>query len=189
VTTTIRPAAAGDDEAVLHVIGAAFDRPTVVDLWREVQPTAHASLVAEVDGAVVGHVGLSPSWVDARRALVDVWVLSPLSVEPGLQGCGIGTLLVEAAIATANGAGAPLIFLEGSPDYYGARGFEAAVGRGFTPPSTRLPGPAFQCVVLDAWEEWMTGQLVYREVWWRHGLVGLRDPDLADLEERWRRGT
>ncbi len=29
----------------------------------------------------------------------------------------------------------------------------------------------------------MTGRVVYPEVWWRHDSVGLRDPDLAVLEE------
>ena len=189
VTVRVRPAAPEDDDAVLAVIGAAFDRPAVVDLWRDVQPTAHASLVAEQDGSVVGHVGLSPSWVDARRALVDVWVLSPLSVDPRVQGRGIGTRLVEAAIATARDAAAPVVFLEGSPDYYGRRGFEPALGRGFTPPSPRIPGPAFQCAVLDTWEPWMTGPLVYRDVWWRHESVGLRDPLLAEVEGRLRGGS
>ena len=29
----------------------------------------------------------------------------------------------------------------------------------------------------------MTGALVYRDVWWEHDAAGLRDPDLAELEE------
>ena len=27
------------------------------------------------------------------------------------------------------------------------------------------------------------GQLIYRDVWWRHDLAGLRDPKLAEMEE------
>ena len=34
-------------------------------------------------------------------------------------------------------------------------------------------------------EDWMTGQLVYRDVWRRHDTARLRDPLLAGLE----RGT
>ena len=30
----------------------------------------------------------------------------------------------------------------------------------------------------------MTGQLIYPDVWWEHGAAGLRDPRLAELEER-----
>ncbi len=134
---------------------------------------------------MVGHVGLSQGWVDARRALVEVWVLSPLSVEPGHQRGGIGTALVAAAVETARRSGVPVLFLEGSPDYYGARGFERADGRGFLPAALeRTPRAAFQCVVFEGLEEWMTGQLIYPAVWWEHDAAGLRDPRLADLEER-----
>ena len=141
------------------------------------------SLVAEADGAVVGHVQLSRSWLDAREALVDVLVLSPLSVDPGHQRQGIGTLLVRAAVDAAAEAGSPAVFLEGSADYYGTRGFERASARGFTRPSVRIPDPAFQVAVLDAHEAWMTGALVYCEAFWALDCVGLRDPLLAELEE------
>ena len=39
-------------------------------------------------------------------------------------------------------------------------------------------------VVFEAHEPWMTGQLIYPSVWWEHGAAGLRDPRLAELEER-----
>ena len=29
----------------------------------------------------------------------------------------------------------------------------------------------------------MTGQLIYRDLWWRQDAAGLRDPLLAELEE------
>ena len=144
---------------------------------------ARAELVAEEDGEVVGHVLLSRSWVDARRALVDVLVLSPLSVLPSHQGRGAGTALVAAAVARAREVGTPALFLEGSPAYYSRRGFEPATPRGFTRPSTRIPEPAFQVVVLDAYEEWMAGALVYCEPFWRHDCVGLRDPALTRIEQ------
>ena len=108
-----------------------------------------ASLVAEVDGDVVGHVGLSHAWVDARRALVDVLVLSPLSVLPAHQGGGAGTALVAAAVARARELGTPALFLEGSPAYYGPRGFERASALGFAPASVRTPDRAFQVVLTD----------------------------------------
>ena len=144
------------------------------------------SLVAEVDGEVVGHVGLSPAWLDARRELVDVWLLSPLSVVHQQQGRGIGTRLLAAAVEHARDSGTPLLFLEGDPGYYGARGFEQADRRGFAPASARTPAPAFQVVRFDSHEEWMTGQLIYRDIWWRHDAAGLRDPMLAEIEEKLR---
>ena len=175
-----------DRAAVDAVLTAAFGEeegarivPLVADLRAG---HVRAELVAEHDGDVVGHVLLSRSWVDARRALVDVLVLSPLSVAPGHQRGGVGRLLLEAALAEARRLGAPAVFLEGDPGYYSRRGFEPATSRGFTRPSVRIPEPAFQVVVLEDHEEWMTGALVYCEPFWAHDCVGLRDPVLAQIE-------
>ena len=177
---------AEDEDAVRGVVTAAFadDGTTVAVLVDDLRRThARAEIVAEADGEVVGHVLLSRSWVDARRALVEVLVLSPLSVAPAHQGGGVGTALVRAAIDEAARLGAPALFLEGSPDYYGRRGFEPATARGFDRPSVRVPEPGFQVVVLDAHEEWMTGALVYCEPFWTHDCVGLRDPALGEIEQ------
>ena len=184
VTRDERP---DDADAVLGVVRAAFgdEGDEVAAIWSELGPSGlvRASLVAEVEGEVVGHVGLSHAWVDARRALVDVLVLSPLSVLPAHQGRGAGTALVAAAVARARELGTPALFLEGSPAYYGPRGFAHASALGFAPASVRTPDRAFQVVLTDAHEEWMTGRLVYPDVWWRHDGAGLRDPVLAELEE------
>ena len=144
---------------------------------------SRGSVVAVLDGTVVGHVGLSTAWLDARRELLEVWLLSPLSVRPDLQRRGIGTALVAAAVEHARAGGAPLLFLEGDPGYYGRRGFERASDHGFAAPSERTPDRAFQVVRLDAAEDWMRGRVVYRDVWWRHDAAGLRDPLLAEVEE------
>ncbi len=135
-----------------------------------------------LDGEVVGHVGISHCWIDARRELASACMLSPLSTSPGQQGNGIGTALVAAAIDVARGLDRPALFLEGSPAFYGSRGFEPAAAHGFEAPSLRVPAPAFQVVLLDEQPDWLTGRVVYPEVWWRHDSTGLRDPDLADVE-------
>jgi putative acetyltransferase len=176
-----------DDQAsVRALVTAAFgdEGRTVAALVDDLRAGhARAELVSEQDGTVVGHVLLSRSWVDARQALVEVLVLSPLSVAPGRQGRGAGTELLAAAIDQARRLGAPALFLEGSPDYYSSRGFEPATARGFTRPSARIPEPAFQVVVLDGHEGWMSGALVYCEPFWTHDCVGLRDPELSRIEQ------
>ncbi len=180
----IRAAAPGDD--VLPVIRSAFadEGERVARLWSEIEQSDYVrgSIVAEQDAQIVGHVGLSHSWLDARRELVDVWVLSPLSVAPGIQGQGVGTRLLAAAVEASRSGGAPLLFLEGDPGYYGSHGFERASAHGFVPASPRTPDVAFQVVRFETHEEWMTGQVIYRDVWWRHDLAGLRDPLLAQVE-------
>ena len=175
-----------DEAAVRAVVTEAFgdEGKTVSALVDDLRVGhAGAELVSEQDGAVVGHVLLSRSWVDARRALVEVLVLSPLSVAPSHQGRGVGTALVAAAVAEARKLRAPALFLEGSPAYYASRGFEPATPRGFTRPSARIPEPAFQVAVLDRHEEWMIGALVYCEPFWAHDCVGLRDPALSQIEQ------
>ena len=182
----VRAAAPADRDRVRAVTRAAFeaDGAHVVALLDALDAggATRADLVAELDGEVVGHVRLSRSWVDARERLVEVLVLSPLSVAPDRQRRGAGTALLRAAVATAEALGAPALFLEGSPAYYGKRGFVRASQRGFTAPSVRIPDAAFQCVLLPAHEAWMAGALVYCEPFWAADAVGLRDPLLAELE-------
>jgi putative acetyltransferase len=187
----VRPEQPVDRDDVLRVIAAAFGSESdehgqdVADIWAGLGRHRRTGLVVEQGGHVLGHVGLSRAWVDARRALVEVWVLSPLSTVPERQRAGIGTALVAAAVETARASGVPALFLEGSPSFYGARGFERADRRGFLPAALeRTPRAAFQCVLFEAHEGWMTGQLIYPDVWWQHDSAGLRDPGLAELEER-----
>ena len=184
---TIRAARPDDD--VAQVIRAAFggaDGQDVAALWAEVvrESLDLAALVEEQDGAIVGHVGLSKAWLDARRALVDIWMLSPLSVLPPRQRSGIGSGLLAAAVDAARDAGAPMVVLEGSPSYYGSRGFERASRHGIRPASVRTPDAACRVVLFDGHENWMTGQVVYRDVWWRYDAAGLRDPRLSELEQQ-----
>jgi putative acetyltransferase len=181
----VRAQGAGETDAVNRVITEAFaDGGDVAALWTDVVARGldRASLVAVDGGDVVGHIGLSHGWLDARRELVDVLILSPLSVRPDRQGEGAGTALVAAAIGNAKGLGAPAVFLEGSPSYYGRRGFQPAGRWGFEAPSRRTPEPAFQVALLSGHVGWMVGRVVYHDVWWEHDRAGLRDPDLARIE-------
>lgn len=187
MTSTIRPQRPADRDAVRRVVAEAFgdEGLQIVELLGALDAAGRTrvDLVAEVDGAVAGHVRLSQSWVDAREALVDVVVLSPLSVAPAVQDRGVGTALLAAAVEAARGLGVPAVFLEGAPDFYAARGWERGSAHGFSRPSTRIPDAAFQVVVLDSWEPWMTGPLVYCDPFWTLDAVGLRDPLLASLEQ------
>lgn len=176
-----------DRAAVRRVVAEAFgdEGLLIVELLGALDAAGRTrvDLVAEVDGEVAGHVRLSQSWVDAREALVDVLVLSPLSVAPSVQGRGVGTALLAAAVDEARTSGAPAVFLEGAPDFYANRGWERGSAHGFVRPSARIPDAAFQVVVLDAHEPWMRGPLVYCDPFWALDAVGLRDPLLAQIEQ------
>jgi putative acetyltransferase len=186
VTIDIREAGDVDTPAVEAVVEAAFGEQgtsvnDVMALLRGVEDMA-VELVAESDGEVVGCVALSRAWLDARERLVDVLVLSPLAVAPDHQRQGIGGRLLAAIPDVAEGIGAPLVFLEGDPRYYGRHGWSAASTHDLERPSRRIPDPACQVLLLRGHEPWMTGRLVYPDVWWRLDLVGLRDPELAEIE-------
>lgn len=177
----IRREEPGDEASVRDVIIRAFgpDEAVVADLvdTLRVSPAGAAgrSWMAEIDGEPVGHVMLTRGWLDAPRRLIEVPVLSPLGVVPEHQRGGVGTALVRHAVAAAERCGDPLVFLEGSPDYYSRLGFEAGGPRGFRKPSLRIPDAAFQVAVLASYEAWMTGTLVYAEPFWALDCVGLRE--------------
>lgn len=169
-----------DHRAVAELQARAFGEgdpvPELVDLLRTARaPVSPMSFVAEADGRVVGHVMLSASRLDAPPRLVDVFVLAPLGVLPEWQNRGVGTRLVAHALDAAGNTDVPLVFLEGSPRYYGPRGFERADTLGFRAPSLRIPPPAFQVRRLPAYEPWMTGTLVYSDPFWALDCVGLRE--------------
>jgi len=175
----IRAERPDDAHAVREVHRRAFGGervPRLVDaLLAAPAAIAPVSLVAVLDERVVGHVLLSAGRLDAPPRLVDVLVLSPLGVLPDHQHQGVGTALVEQALRAADASGAPLLFLEGSPNYYGRRGFQEGAALGFRKPSLRIPDAAFQVAPLRAYEPWMTGTLVYSEPFWANDCVGLRD--------------
>jgi ribosomal protein S18 acetylase RimI-like enzyme len=86
-----------DSEAVLQAV-----RGWVRSSLDTREDTGHAVLVAEVDGAVVGFVTVSPSrhWSGERDASI-----GELVVAPEAEGRGVGSALVEAAISYARESG------------------------------------------------------------------------------------
>ncbi|MFC1431412.1 GNAT family N-acetyltransferase [Streptacidiphilus sp. N1-3] len=175
----VRQETDGDHGEVREVHARAFGDsegvPGLVEALRVAEAAVEPmSFVATLDDQVVGHVMLSACRLDAPRRIVDVLSLSPLGVLPEFQRQGIGTRLVQHALASADSQAIPLVFLEGSPRYYGRHGFQAAETAGFRAPSLRYPEGAFQVVRLSAHEPWMTGTFVYSETFWALDCVGLR---------------
>ena len=175
---TVREETAEDVDAVRQVVARAFGGekvPELLDGLRESVAWLDLSFVAEEKGEVVAHVSYSRGWLDAPTKLVEVLVLSPLSVRPDRQRTGVGSLLVTETLRLLEGRPEPLVFLEGAPDFYARLGFIAGEELGFTAPSMRIPGPAFQVATLPGYDQaWMSGALVYPDVFWRHDCVGLR---------------
>lgn len=171
--TSIRPESPEDRDAVRDVLVTAFGDTQVADGVDRIRdswiyrPTT--SLVAEADGIVVGFVMITGCTIvnDAGERVAAM--LTPLGVRPEHQGRGIGSSLVRAAVTRAEGAGEPLVLLEGSPVYYGRLGFEDARRHGIDVPVVDgAPPEAGQVRLLrsyDAAEPSLRGRLTYPPVY------------------------
>lgn len=148
MSVVVEPETPGDRSAVRAVHAAAFptgDEAALVDALRN-DPgyVPDLSLLARVDGAVVGHVLFSEVGVSGPASAL---TLAPVAVAPDHQGRGIGSQLVRAGLDRARDLGYDLVFLHGSPRFYVRFGFEPAVPAGFENPFD-LPDPDFQVCEL-----------------------------------------
>jgi putative acetyltransferase len=84
------------------------------------------SLVAEVDGRVVGHIAFSP--VAISDGMKNWYGLGPLSVLPEYQRRGIGKALIQAGLSRLKKLGAKGCCLVGHPEYYKKFGFDNIPG-------------------------------------------------------------
>ena len=80
------------------------------------------SLVAEVEGEIVGHVAASP--VTISQASGQWFGIGPISVLPKYQKQGIGSQLMHAALKEMRAVGAYGCVLVGDPAFYRRFGFD-----------------------------------------------------------------
>ena len=129
----IRTETSLDIDEISRITYAAFlgkfsDHPTehlIVSGLREAGALS-LSLVAEVDGKIVGHVAFSP--VTVNDIFIDWYGLGPISVAPGYQKQGIGSKLIREGLTRLRELGARGCVLEGSPAYYQRFGFKPIPG-------------------------------------------------------------
>jgi putative acetyltransferase len=79
------------------------------------------SLVAEIDGRVVGHIAFSP--VTISDGATGWYGLGPVSVLPDYQNRGIGTALINEGLSLLKDMGGQGCALVGDPNYYKRFGF------------------------------------------------------------------
>ena len=80
------------------------------------------SLVAEIDGRVVGHIAFSP--VTISDGAEDWYGLGPVSVLPDYQKQGIGKSLINKGLSLLKEMGGQGCALVGDPNYYERFGFK-----------------------------------------------------------------
>jgi putative acetyltransferase len=138
------------DWAPVHaVVASAFGRPAEADLVEALRQRARpiVSLVAEIAGAIVGHVMFSPVRLSGHDDLKFMG-LAPLAVAPSHQRRGIGTALVTSGLERCRELGFGAVVVLGDPAYYARFGFSAATRFGIGC-DYDVPEDAFMIVELQ----------------------------------------
>ena len=116
-------------------------------LYEETNPGT-ISLVAEVDGAVVGHIAFSPVTINNNKSWVG-YILAPLGVKPEYQKRLIGSKLIESGMGRLSKMGVNVVFVYGDPEYYGRFGFNPDVASRYSPPYELQYPFGWQAIALN----------------------------------------
>jgi putative acetyltransferase len=159
---TIRQENNNDIDDIRQVILAAFENHPhsnqtehlLVDKLREAGALS-ISLVAEVDGKLVGHIAFSPVSIEGERS--NWYGLAPVSAHPAYQRQGIGGMLIQAGLAELHKLEAAGCVLLGEPEYYGRFGFARVDGL------TLAGVPPEYFLALPFSEENIQGEVAYHK--------------------------
>lgn len=146
MTITIRLENEKDYRRVEEVTRSAFGYPERIQRGQIGCPYEHwmvnelrkrdgilsLSLVAVVDGNIVGHIICSKAEVRASNGVTPVLNFGPLSVLPEYQRNGVGKALITKMIEEAKRLGYGAILFFGRPEYYPQFGFKEASSFGIT---------------------------------------------------------
>lgn len=150
---TLRPERIEDYPAIREVNYRAFDNrdaePNLVEaIRREPGFIPALSIVAEMDGRVVGHILFSPIAIQTEQGLIPAISLAPMAVLPEHQNQGIGSALVRHGLAECARLGQRIAIVLGHTNYYPRFGFAPASRWGLTSPWPEA-GDAFMAMELQ----------------------------------------
>lgn len=136
ICRTERP---GDSEEIDELVCAAYGHERTADLvWRlREQGAITISQVAEYEGAIMGHLLMSPALINGE----DIgWLsLNPISVWPECQHQGIASTMLREALNSANELDWAGVLVQGELAFFARFGFKLASELGFSAPATELP--------------------------------------------------
>jgi putative acetyltransferase len=142
----LRPEEPRDRDASVEIERLAFGSDEEADIVEAVRDEEGSfALVAEEDGAVVGHVQFSRAWIGETRVLA----LGPVGVLPGRQGRGIGSELIRQGLDEARSREAAAVILLGDPAFYPQFGFEPASAFGLANPFAGVRPDGFEIAEED----------------------------------------
>ena len=153
--TRIREATSLDRDDVRDIHLCAFPEgenqivsTLAVNLLSEETSPKTISLLAEADGAVVGHIAFSPVTVNNNNSWKG-YILAPLGVKPEYQKRDIGSKLIESGMERLAKMGVNVLFVYGDPNYYGKFGFDADTASGYSPPYELQYPFGWQAIILN----------------------------------------
>lgn len=114
------------------------------------------SLVAEINGEIVGHIMFTKAKVDNA----EVVILAPLSVKPKYQMQGIGTALITEGHKIARELGYDYSLVLGSETYYPRLGYEPADKMGIKVPK-EFPIENFMSIKLNENASPICGEVIF----------------------------
>jgi putative acetyltransferase len=159
---TIRQENNNDIDDIRQVVFAAFENHPhsnqtehlLVEKLREAGALS-ISLVAEVDGKVVGHIAFSPVSIHGEQS--NWYGLAPVTIHPAYQRQGIGGRLIQAGLAELHKLEAAGCVLLGEPAYYERFGFASVDGL------TLAGVPPEYFLALPFSEENIQGEVAYHK--------------------------
>ncbi len=132
----IRPEDPQDFPKIWTVNQSAFAGDSEANLVNDLRNSGYVelSLVAELDGEIVGHILFSRVTVATSQGSVKTLSLAPMAVLPSHQRQGVGSKLVRTGVSLCSQRGCHLILVLGHPDFYPRFGFSAERARGIASP-------------------------------------------------------
>lgn len=122
------------------------------------------SLVAEIDGEIIGHIMLTKAEIISGNSSTPSLILAPVSVHPKYQKAGIGSALIREAHKRAVELGYQSAVLIGHKEYYPKFGYKTAIDFGIEFP---LDVPHEFCMAAELQPEGLKGV---------HGLLKFAQP-------------
>ena len=127
----IRPETNEDAKCVWNVNRNAFETEAEANLVDALRDGGYSevSLIAVVDGEIVGHILFTRITIVTKTGTVDALSLAPMAVLPSHQRQGIGSKLVETGLETCREQGHKIVVVLGHPKFYPRFGFSAGLAQ------------------------------------------------------------
>ncbi|MFX1394307.1 MAG: GNAT family N-acetyltransferase [Promethearchaeota archaeon] len=149
----IRSESLNDYNQISDVIYYAFGQNDEVRLVEKLRSSpdyiVELSLVAILNGLIVGHILFSKILIKSEKSEIPALALAPLAVRPEYQNQGIGSRLVEKGLEECKRLNHKIVIVLGHPNFYPKFGFKPAYDFGVIAPF-EVPKEAFLILELKS---------------------------------------